>query len=230
MIDLGYPNEIIDNKLYLGDAFQASRVQIFNNLKITHVINCTITVKNHFEKNCQCLNDYTKSIEYLRVPIDDKNSDLISDYFEKTFDFIENAFNSTKSNAITSISAPVSQENINIKNGNTATVDQDQDQYAKETKDVSLNDNIAIDDKKDGSKDEHVRDGDDEVKEKEYQAKGGRVFVHCQMGVSRSSTIVIAYMMNKYNLPFSDVFKLVQSKRQCVRPDSGFVKQLRDLE
>jgi len=56
------------------------------------------------------------------------------------------------------------------------------------------------------------------------------VFVHCLMGVSRSSSIVIAYLMIHRNMSFQTALELVRSKRSCVQPNPGFVKQLLQLE
>ncbi|KAF8563556.1 hypothetical protein P879_09384, partial [Paragonimus westermani] len=55
--------------------------------------------------------------------------------------------------------------------------------------------------------------------------KGG-VLVHCAMGVSRSATIVIAYVMRKNQIPYDTAFQLVTSKRP-VYPNIGFVNQLK---
>jgi len=54
----------------------------------------------------------------------------------------------------------------------------------------------------------------------------GRVFVHCAAGISRSSTIVIAYMMKTEQLTFKKAFKLVQSRRPVIAPNYGFKDQL----
>lgn len=53
----------------------------------------------------------------------------------------------------------------------------------------------------------------------------GAVLVHCQMGVSRSATIVIAYLMKKYRISYREALDKVRSKR-CVYPNMGFVSQL----
>ncbi|CDW78924.1 protein-tyrosine phosphatase [Stylonychia lemnae] len=57
-------------------------------------------------------------------------------------------------------------------------------------------------------------------------SKNGKVFVHCYAGVSRSATIVIAYLMLEHGLSFSAAIKLVKSKRPFINPNDGFRKQL----
>ena len=54
-----------------------------------------------------------------------------------------------------------------------------------------------------------------------------KTFVHCLMGVSRSSTIVIAYLMWMTHAPYNEVLEYVIRKRECVCPNEGFVKQLK---
>ena len=52
---------------------------------------------------------------------------------------------------------------------------------------------------------------------------GGSVFVHCQQGVSRSSSIVIAYLMYKRRLLFSAAHKFVKDRRGIAEPNAGFI-------
>lgn len=58
---------------------------------------------------------------------------------------------------------------------------------------------------------------------------GGRVLVHCYMGLSRSSTIALSYLMIKKGMTVEEALKTV---RRCrgVRPNDGFLRQLIDLE
>lgn len=56
--------------------------------------------------------------------------------------------------------------------------------------------------------------------------KGGSVFIHCQAGISRSASFVIAYVMKEMNLDFNSAFTLVKNQRSVVNPNLGFVDQL----
>jgi|HubBroStandDraft_5_1064220.scaffolds.fasta_scaffold208692_2 protein-tyrosine phosphatase len=55
---------------------------------------------------------------------------------------------------------------------------------------------------------------------------GGNILVHCAAGISRSATIVIAYIMTDYNMSMSDAYNYVKSRRAIVSPNLHFVGQL----
>lgn len=55
---------------------------------------------------------------------------------------------------------------------------------------------------------------------------GGRVFVHCCQGVSRSTSFVIAYMMWRECRSFEDAFQDVKASRGVTNPNMGFACQL----
>ena len=58
----------------------------------------------------------------------------------------------------------------------------------------------------------------------------GCVMVHCAAGISRSTTIVLAYLMVREKMSLRDAYILVRGIRSVVRPNSGFVKQLLQFE
>lgn len=53
-----------------------------------------------------------------------------------------------------------------------------------------------------------------------------KVYVHCVAGVSRSASIVIAYIMKTRCMNYQEALELVSQKRKVVDPNEGFVKQL----
>ncbi|XP_055018469.1 dual specificity protein phosphatase 19-like isoform X2 [Boleophthalmus pectinirostris] len=56
--------------------------------------------------------------------------------------------------------------------------------------------------------------------------QNGVVLVHCNAGVSRSSSIVIGYLMAQEKLSFDRAHSQVQSARPSARPNAGFYRQL----
>ena len=63
-----------------------------------------------------------------------------------------------------------------------------------------------------------------------YRINNKKVIVNCYMGISRSSTIVIAYVMYHLKINVMDAINFVRQKRPIVNPNYGFVCQLYNLE
>lgn len=57
---------------------------------------------------------------------------------------------------------------------------------------------------------------------------GKRVLIHCLGGVSRSPTLVCAYLMKSCHLGWKESLTFVQGKRTCVNPNFGFLAQLEE--
>lgn len=57
-------------------------------------------------------------------------------------------------------------------------------------------------------------------------AQGGKVLVHCAMGVSRSPTVVCAYLMSTQRLSARAAIQYVRKRRPKIHPNYGFMKQL----
>ncbi|XP_051173777.1 probable dual specificity protein phosphatase DDB_G0283417 [Leptopilina boulardi] len=53
------------------------------------------------------------------------------------------------------------------------------------------------------------------------------ILVHCNAGISRSPTIVIAYLMAREKLTFDIAFERVKNVRNRIKPNEGFVRQLK---
>lgn len=54
--------------------------------------------------------------------------------------------------------------------------------------------------------------------------------VHCVDGISRSGTVVVAYMMKYFGMKFSDALTFVCARRSVISPHSGFRQQLHEYE
>jgi len=58
----------------------------------------------------------------------------------------------------------------------------------------------------------------------------GSVLVHCQMGQSRSVSVVVAHLMSTLGCGYEKALHLVRSARPAARPNEGFQQELRALE
>lgn len=56
------------------------------------------------------------------------------------------------------------------------------------------------------------------------------VLVHCMAGMSRSATIVCAYLLATTSMNTQEAISFVRSKRPIIQPNYGFEKQLRSWE
>ena len=64
----------------------------------------------------------------------------------------------------------------------------------------------------------------------EAMVEDGRVLVHCNLGVSRSATVVIAYLMCTRKWTLKDTYNFVKERRPIMHPNRGFVHQLSRFE
>lgn len=55
---------------------------------------------------------------------------------------------------------------------------------------------------------------------------GGKILVHCQLGVSRSATILLMFLMWKHKAPLDSVLDIAKSKRSTCSPNASFIVQL----
>merc|ERR1719384_3111730 len=56
--------------------------------------------------------------------------------------------------------------------------------------------------------------------------EGGHVLVHCEWGVSRSSTLLAAYLMRSKRRTAVACLKDLKAKRDCVCPNKDFLQAL----
>mmetsp|Transcript_35386 Transcript_35386/g.80843 ORF Transcript_35386/g.80843 Transcript_35386/m.80843 type:complete len:139 (-) Transcript_35386:27-443(-) len=74
----------------------------------------------------------------------------------------------------------------------------------------------------------HVATGVPFISAKLSEGKG--VLVHCAQGKSRSSTLVVAYLMKTQGLSADKALELVRAQRPIAEPNTNFMTQLRALQ
>lgn len=61
-------------------------------------------------------------------------------------------------------------------------------------------------------------------------SSGESILVHCHQGISRSATLVIAYVAWKLDLDVPSALQYVKARRSIVSPNQGFLNQLAQFE
>jgi protein-tyrosine phosphatase len=64
----------------------------------------------------------------------------------------------------------------------------------------------------------------------EKARKDGNILVHCHGGISRSSTIIIAFLMKKMKKSFMEAYSYVKQIKKDIKPNDGFIQLLIEFE
>ncbi|KAI8384465.1 dual specificity phosphatase, partial [Radiomyces spectabilis] len=59
---------------------------------------------------------------------------------------------------------------------------------------------------------------------------GYTILVHCQCGVARSATVIIAFVMTTMGLPMSEAYDYVKARAPAISPNLHLLYQLREYE
>lgn len=172
-----YPNCVIENQIYIGSGIQAKNWKIIRDLKITHIINCSI------EHECV----FKDELKYLHLKIEDSYTENIFKIFKQSIKYVEEAYELyydelIKYEKVSSCSTV--SDAASLKSSNT--------EQSKPKQPVFL--------------------------------------IHCNLGISRSSSVLIAYLIAKYQLCLYAAFKYVKDKRIQIAPNYSFLRQLKQFE
>lgn len=79
----------------------------------------------------------------------------------------------------------------------------------------------------------YIDDGDEEPIHQHFdecnkfiEDGSSSVLVHCRAGISRSATIVMAYLIHTHCMTCQEAYTYVKQRRACVNPNDGFYSQL----
>ena len=70
----------------------------------------------------------------------------------------------------------------------------------------------------------------DEIANTESVSRKPKVLVHCIQGISRSGSIIVAYLMRSLAISYDDALRVARKYRPSIAPNSGFAEQLRVWE
>jgi len=68
------------------------------------------------------------------------------------------------------------------------------------------------------------------IKGIEFIEKNKTILVHCREGISRSSAIVIGYVMYKEKKSYIEAENFVRAKKSDINPNENFINQLKEFE
>jgi len=171
-----YPNCVIENQIYIGSGIQAKNWKIIRDLKITHIINCSI------EHECV----FKDELKYLHLKIEDSYTENIFKIFKQSIKYVEEAYELYYDELIKyeKVSSCSTVSDASLKSSST--------EQPKPKQPVFL--------------------------------------IHCNLGISRSSSVLIAYLIAKYQLCLYAAFKYVKDKRIQIAPNYSFLRQLKQFE
>ncbi|OAD68693.1 hypothetical protein PHYBLDRAFT_92925, partial [Phycomyces blakesleeanus NRRL 1555(-)] len=58
---------------------------------------------------------------------------------------------------------------------------------------------------------------------------GQSILVHCQCGVARSATVIVAYVIKTLRLPLQEAYDYVKARAPAISPNLGLLYQLREF-
>ena len=196
---------------------------------MTHIINSSI------EHECVFLDE----IKYLHVKIEDSYQENIYRVINKALKFIDDAFDkyyadlaayNDEKAAAAAAEQQQQQQQQNSSNGKTSNSRQSSANTT--TTSSSTPTMFYLGTNKNSSNNLESTNKTNRSSSIKSLTKPKRpVFlIHCNLGISRSSSILIAYMINKYKLCLYAAFNYVKDKRLQIAPNYSFLRQLKQFE
>ena len=90
--------------------------------------------------------------------------------------------------------------------------------------------NLEIKDSNDFNIEEYFDKGIEFIQNAKANKEKGKLLAHCQQGKSRSSAILISYLIKEEQYTTDEAYKYLKKKRRMIMPNLGFMFKLREFE
>ncbi|XP_021697774.1 dual specificity protein phosphatase 18 [Aedes aegypti] len=87
---------------------------------------------------------------------------------------------------------------------------------------------VPVKDSRETDLDRYFNEVADRIEEESQ--RNGITLVHCVVGVSRSASLCLAYLIKYHRMSLKDAYQHVKARRPQIRPNVAFVKQLMEFE
>ena len=205
---------IIEGVLYLSDQQAPVDSNLLNYLCITHIVNAS---------NESVPNKFPESYHYYNVNVEDNNADDLLPHFDAVYDFLcDTIIEPTKTKSAAEIIDDMSHSTSTIvtaiieaalENVETAKHNHADELHSKLKYPAVVSET-----------DESIAMGTNALHFQEQPVKV--ILFHCRMGISRSSTLLIAYVMKWHNITLKEAYRLVKQKRPKINPSPVFSEAL----
>lgn len=137
----------------------------------------------------------------MRVLVEDKNESMIYYYFPRVYGFIESAIFTNPKEEIKKKAQDITKLGRVYNRDDIQSVTRKSFMFGMMS---LLKDKIKI------VYDKSANEIDNECRDQlnKYQANNNKILVHCAMGMSRSASIVIMYLMKRFHISFESVILL----------------------
>lgn len=179
-----------------------------------------------------------KGVKYLNIKIDDSPKYKISKYFKKTYEFIEAALTDspeekTIEHEIESLTNLMKNLKI-IDEVITSIKEWNDSNMCENSSSSNITSKIDLNLLFEKISNWTLKNKILQILFKNYyqnfQENNNRILIHCSLGVSRSPTLAIMYVMRKFRLKLEEAYNFIKFQRYCSNPICAFVCELEKFE
>jgi hypothetical protein len=201
--------QLVVPHVYIGSVYPSECRTTLQAAGITHICNCC----NGWEPS------FPSEFSYLHVPVEDEATQDLTGYFIDCIAFIDVAIQMNNSDG-------ASNEKQNKKQATKHnTIDGKKKPHHSSTSARNQSQSQTSEGSSSSSESSNNNNNDNN-----NNNNNNNVYIHCQLGISRSAAIVVAYLMFTLQLPYQAASAVLKRARPFVCPNEGFVEQLRRFE